>query len=133
MKSSIEESITGLKENPIAFGLVDKYAWNLNNITFFIGGYNSTTENYFQGCLSEFVYDEVDIIETYFNEFPNNVNPTRGPFIVGDFRNEPEVCDDFIPSTTSVQTTTSPAIETTSTTNSPSKLQLVTFNSQSPY
>ena len=131
MKSSIEESVTGLKENPIAFGLIDKNdknAWNLNNITFSIGGYNSTTENYFQGCLSDFIYDEVDIIKTYFDEYPNNVNPVRGSLVVGNFRNEPEICDDFIPSTTGVATTTSPTMETTSTTNSPGKLHFMTFS-----
>ena len=73
--------------------------------------------------MSDFIYDEVNIIETYFDEYPNNVNPVRGgPFAVGDLSNEPEVCNNFIPSTTRVPTTTSSTMETASATNSPGKL-----------
>ena len=98
------------------FTVVEKEAWDLDYITLFIGGYNSSSANYFHGCLSNFVFDGVDIIETYFQEYPNNVNPSRGPLVVGNFSNVPEVCDDIIKSTivTSVSSHTTEMTPTTS-------------------
>ena len=100
----------------------EKEAWNLDNATFFIGGYNSTSENYFKGCLSDFIFDGVDIIETYFDQYPNNLNPTKGQLEVGDFSNQPETCEDLT-TTSTVAPTTKPTIETTTTQNSSLRLQ----------
>jgi len=100
----------------------EKEAWNLDNATFFIGGYNSTSENYFHGCLSDFIFDGVDIIETYFDQYPNNLNPTKGQLEVGDFSNQPETCEDLT-TTSTVAPTTKPTIETTTTQNSSLRLQ----------
>ena len=86
---------------------------SLKNVTFFIGGYNLTSENYFHGCLSEFVFDGVDIIETYFDQYPNNLNPTKGLFEVGDFSNQPETCEDLT-TTSTVAPTTDPITENAS-------------------
>ena len=86
---------------------------NLKNVTFFIGGYNLTSENYFHGCLSDFVFDGVDIIKTYFDQYPNNLNPTKGLFEVNDFSNQPETCEDLT-TTSTVAPTTDPTTENAS-------------------
>ena len=104
----------------------NKEAWNLDNATFFIGGYNSTSDNYFHGCLSDFIFDGVDIIETYFDEYPNNLNPTKGQLEVGDFINQPETCEDLT-TTSTVAPTTNPTIQTTTTQNSSPGLQSMTY------
>ena len=100
----------------ISVGVVDKKPWDLDTITLFIGGYNSSSANYFHGCLSNFVLDGVDIIETYFQQYPNNVNPSRGPLVVGNFSNVPEACDDIMESTivTSISSHTTEMTPTTS-------------------
>jgi len=114
VKTTFEEE----PSNTIGFGNSnEKEAWNLDNVTFFIGGYNSTSENYFHGCLSDFIFDGVDIIETYFDQYPNNLNPTKGQLEIGDFSNQPETCDDLT-TTTTVSPTTNPTIESTTTQNS---------------
>jgi len=95
---TLESAIKGNWYN-MSFGLVDNNPWDLDTITLFIGGYNSSSANYFHGCLSNFVLDGVDIIETYFQQYPNNVNPSRGPLVVGNFSNVPEACDDIMEST----------------------------------
>jgi len=86
-------------DRTIGMSVVEKKPWDLDTITLFIGGYNSSSANYFHGCLSNFVLDGVDIIETYFQQYPNNVNPSRGPLVVGNFSNVPEACDDIMEST----------------------------------
>ena len=100
----------------VGMGVVDKKPWDLDPITLFIGGYNSSSANYFHGCLSNFVFDGVDIIESYFQQYPNNVNPSRGPLVVGNFSNEPEACDDIMESTivTSISSHTTEMTPTTS-------------------
>ena len=119
VKTNFEEE----PSNTVTFGNSnDKEAWNLDNVTFFIGGYNSSSENYFHGCLSDFIFDGVDIIETYFDQYPNNLNPTKGQLEIGDFSNQPETCDDLT-TTTTVSSTTNPTIESTTTQNSSLGLQ----------
>merc|ERR1712136_203985 len=94
-------------DRTIGMTVVEKKPWDLDTITLFIGGYNSSSANYFHGCLSNFVLDGVDIIETYFQQYPNNVNPSRGPLVVGNFSNVPEACDDIMEHTTEMTSTTS--------------------------
>jgi len=100
----------------ISVGVVENKPWDLDTITLYIGGYNSSSANYFHGCLSNFVLDGVDIIETYFQQYPNNVNPSRGPLVVGNFSNVPEACDDIMESTivTSISSHTTEMTPTTS-------------------
>ena len=88
--------------------------------------YKLTTETYFQGCLSDFAFDGIDIIETYFDQYPNNVNPTRGSMVVGNFSNVPEFCQDIHPSP-SKSTTSSTTLQTSSVTNSSNKLESIQF------
>merc|ERR1719210_1811641 len=71
---------------------LEKEPWDLEEITLFIGGYNSSAR-FFHGCLSDVVFDGVDIIEKYFVEYPNNLNPSRGPLVIGNFSNMPEICE----------------------------------------
>lgn len=109
---------TSFKEhhNTIGMTVIEKKAWDLDNITLFIGGYNSSSISYFHGCLSDFLLDGVDIIETYFQQYPNNINPSRGPLVVGNFSNVPEVCEDVMESTivTSINSNTTEMTPTTS-------------------
>ena len=101
---------TSFKEhhNTIGMTVIEKKAWDLDNITLFIGGYNSSFISYFHGCLSDFLLDGVDIIETYFQQYPNNINPSRGPLVVGNFSNVPEVCEDVMESTIVTSTEMTP-------------------------
>jgi len=111
----LESSFKGNWYN-MSVGVVENKPWDLDTITLFIGGYNSSSANYFHGCLSNFVLDGVDIIETYFQQYPNNVNPSRGPLVVGNFSNVPEACDDIMESTivTSISSHTTEMTPTTS-------------------
>ena len=65
--------------------------WNFDNITLFIGGYKGTSKTQFKGCLSNFVFDGVSIIDTYFDQYPSNENPK----MVGNSNRNPEKCDDL--------------------------------------
>ena len=114
-KHTLQPSFKGPTHTP-SLSVHEKNAWDLDNITLFIGGYNSSSANYFHGCLSNFVLDGVDIIESYFQQYPNNVNPTRGPLVVGNFSNAPEACDDIMESTI-VTSISSHTTEMTPTTN----------------
>jgi len=115
------------QESPLfSLGKIEKATWNLDDITLFIGGYRLTNETYFQGCLSDFVFDGVDIIETYFGEYPNNVNPTRGSLVVGNFSNVPELCQEINPSPEK-SSTSSTTQQTSSATNSSIKPESIKF------
>jgi len=115
------------QESPLwSLGKIEKATWNLDDITLFIGGYKLTNETYFHGCLSDFVFDGVDIIETYFDEYPNNVNPTRGSMVIGNFSNVPELCQDINPSPEK-SSTSSTTLQTSSATNSSIKPKSVKF------
>ena len=68
--------------------------WNLDNITIFIGGYKRTTETYFHGCLSDFIFDGFNIINSYFDQYENDVKLSKGSLVTGSFNNDPEKCED---------------------------------------
>jgi len=101
--------------------------FNLKNVTFFIGGYNHTS--FFHGCLSDFVFDGVDIIENYFDQYPNNLNPTKGLFEVGDFSNQPEACEDLT-TTSTIAPTTNPTIYKETTENASLRPQSISCVTQ---
>lgn len=65
--------------------------WNFERITLSLGGYKGTNKTQFQGCLSNFVFDGVSIIDTYFDQYPANENPQ----MVGDSNRNPEKCEDL--------------------------------------
>ena len=109
-----------------SLGKIENSTWNLDDINLFIGGYRLTTETYFQGCLSDFVFDGVDIIDTYFDEYPNNINPTRGSLVVGNFSHDPELCQDINPSPEK-SSTSSTTLQTSSATNSSIKPEAFKF------
>ena len=67
----------------------DGTTWNLDEITVFVGGSKSGIMPNFHGCLSHFVLEKVDIIDTYFDQYPKNMNPK----LVGNFNKEPEKCN----------------------------------------
>jgi len=114
---NVETSYKGLPSKSLSLGRnAKKDAWNLKNVTFFIGGYNLTSENYFHGCLSNFVFDGVDIVENYFDQYPNNLNPSKGLLEIGDFSNQPENCEDLT-TTSTVAPTINPTIKTNTTEN----------------
>ena len=74
----------------------DSRKWNLDNITLYIGGYKQSINSgqNFEGCLSDFMFQGVNIIEAYFQQYPNNTNPVRGRYTSGNFSNMAETCDD---------------------------------------
>ena len=97
----------------------DSIKWNFDNITLYIGGYRQSVKSgvYFEGCLSDFTFQGVDIINTYFQEYPNNTNPVRGSLTSGNFNNVAQTCDDTlstpqptVASTSVTPTTTSRAV-----------------------
>ena len=130
LESYLEDESSPLISTSV--GSIQNSTWDLHRINFFIGGYNSTSKNYFQGCLSEFIFDGVDIIQNYFDEYPNNINPITGPLVIGNFSNTPGTCEDLI-APTSVSPTKSLETETTSIPNSSIRLQpknyLIQFHS----
>ena len=71
---------------------------NFDNITLYIGGYKQSIDSgaFFQGCLSDFTFQGVDIISTYFQQYPNNTNPVRGDLTTGSFRNVAQTCSDAL-------------------------------------
>ena len=77
---------------------VDNTKWNLDNTTLYIGGYKQSIDSgaFFQGCLSDFTFHGVDIISTYFQQYPNNTNPVRGDLTTGSFRNVAQTCYDAL-------------------------------------
>jgi len=97
----------------------DNIEWNFDNITLYIGGYKQSIKSgsYFEGCLSDFIFQGVNIINTYFQEYPRNTNPVKGALTVGNFSNTAQTCDDAVStapptgaSTSVTPTTTSRAV-----------------------
>ena len=84
--------------------------WNLDNITIFIGGYKLTTETYFHGCLSDFIFDGFNIIDSYFDQYENDEKQSKGSLVAGSFNNNPEKCENSEPGkqSTSDATTNGP-------------------------
>jgi len=79
---------------------IDDLDWDIDSVTLNIGGHNTTAPlhgnyNFFEGCLSDFMFEDVDIIQKYFEEYPNNVNPVRSSFSIGNFSHVPQTCDDY--------------------------------------
>ena len=71
--------------------------WNLENATLYIGGYKSTgvrSGDFFEGCISGVMFQGIDIIGKYFQQYPSNTNPVRGSGVVGAFSNVSQTCDD---------------------------------------
>ena len=68
-----------------------KSTWNFDNITIFIGGYKKNPKTNFQGCLSDFLVNRFNIIDQYFDYYPDNTNPK----LVGNFNEGPEKCDNL--------------------------------------
>lgn len=96
-------------------GTGDDLKWDLDHVTLYIGGYPypDPSGNLFEGCLSDFMFEGVDIIERYFAQYPNNINPVQGPLVVGNFSHVPQTCDDLPLTTTIKPTTTSTATSST--------------------
>ena len=90
---------------------VDSTKWNLDNITLYIGGYKQSIKSgqNFEGCLSDFMFQGVNIINTYFQQYPNNTNPVKGSVTIGNFSNRAQTCDDVMSTVapTSTKTATS--------------------------
>lgn len=91
----------------------DDTPWNLHNITLYIGGYNQSkiAGNFFEGCLSDFMFEGVNIINRYFQQYPNNTNPRRSSIIVNSFSNVAQTCDDLMstrPPTTTIASSVTP-------------------------
>ena len=72
-------------------------SWKLNTMKIFIGGYSRSigSGQFFQGCLSDFMFQGTDMIGTYFSQYPNNTNPVRSPLTVGQFSNVAQMCGDL--------------------------------------
>ncbi|XP_065057759.1 uncharacterized protein LOC135685681 [Rhopilema esculentum] len=71
--------------------------WNLENATIYLGGYNREylrTGDFFEGCISGVMFQGIDIIGKYFQQYPSNKNPVRGSRVVGAFSNVSQICDD---------------------------------------
>ena len=87
------------------FTVHDNIKWNYDNITIYIGGYRQPIESgsFFEGCLSDFNFQGVNIINTYFQQYPNNTNPVKGSLTVGGFSNVAQTCNDVM---STVQTST---------------------------
>ena len=82
----------------VALRSFDSTKWNLDKITLYIGGYkrsNNSGQN-FEGCLSDFMFQGVNIINTYFQQYPNNTNPVKGSVTIGNFSNKAQTCDDVM-------------------------------------
>eukprot|EP00112_Aurelia_sp_Birch-Aquarium-sp1_P025738 Seg873.12 transcript_id=Seg873.12/GoldUCD/mRNA.D3Y31 product="hypothetical protein" protein_id=Seg873.12/GoldUCD/D3Y31 len=59
----------------------DNVKWDFDNMKLFFGG-NYIPDlfegSYFHGCFSNILVQGVDVIATYFSQYPNNTNPVRG-------------------------------------------------------
>jgi len=88
----------------------DSIKWNFDNIALYIGGYKQSIKSgsYFEGCLSDFVFQGVRIIDTYFLEYPGNTNPVKGNVTVGNFSNTAQTCDDAFSTTPPINTSATP-------------------------
>eukprot|EP00112_Aurelia_sp_Birch-Aquarium-sp1_P021215 Seg5648.1 transcript_id=Seg5648.1/GoldUCD/mRNA.D3Y31 product="hypothetical protein" protein_id=Seg5648.1/GoldUCD/D3Y31 len=61
----------------------DNVKWDFDKMELFFGGYanpnaTSMSPDDFHGCFSNVMFQGVDIIATYFSQYPNNTNPVRG-------------------------------------------------------
>ena len=71
--------------------------WNLENATIYLGGYKNVrmqTGDFFEGCISGVMFQGIDIIGKYFQQYPSNTNPMRGSGVIGAFSNVSQICDD---------------------------------------
>ena len=66
----------------------------------FVGGYSnaaaSISASYFHGCLSNVMFQSVDVIATYFSQYPNNTNPVRGSIGSPPYATAMQNCNDVI-------------------------------------
>jgi len=102
--------------NSARWTVQDYTKWNFDNITLYIGGYKQSIKSgsYFEGCLSDFTFQGVNIINTYFQEYPRNTNPIKGTLTVGNFSNMAEACDDAVSTAPPTVTSTNVTPTTTS-------------------
>ena len=111
----------------IAMTTTDNTKWNLDNITLYIGGYKKSIESgiYFEGCLSDFTFQGVDIISTYFQQYPNNTNPVKGALSAGSFSNVAQTCNDAM--STAPPTATATQIPPTTVSTATKNVASLTF------
>ena len=92
----------------------DQVTWQLDKMELFVGGYVNSkshiSESYFFGCLSNVMFQGVDIIATYFSQYPHNTNPVRGSTVGSPpFATAMQNCNDVMNLTSTVGPTSSTA------------------------
>lgn len=96
-------------------------SWNYTAIKLKIGGnyIDPVAGHFFEGCLSNIIFNGTDIISKYFTEFPSNINPVRGKkvFVKNGhrFSNASETCNDVIRPTAAPHSTGATSTKATST------------------
>ena len=78
--NSVKTKISGYPSFTVT--LKNNVKWDLDKMKLFVGGFSfqnpGVSPSYFHGCLSDVVFQGVDIIDRYFSQYPNNINPIRG-------------------------------------------------------
>ena len=91
--------------------VISSNTFNFASIKIKIGGNSPdpVRAQFFEGCLSDFTFQGIDIIGTYFKQYPNNTNPVRGEEVFvkngHGFSNVSESCDDAMTTTGPVRST----------------------------
>ena len=78
----------------------DSIKWDLDTMKLFVGGYSNAAASigasYFHGCLSNVMFQNVDVVATYFSQYPNNTNPVRGSIGSPPYATAMQNCNDVM-------------------------------------
>ena len=115
---SVNTTISGSKSHITTSR--DNVTWDLDKMELFVGGYANSKSfigvTYFFGCLSNVMFKGVDIIATYFRQYPKNTNPVRGNRVGSPpFSTAMQNCND-VTTSTSTPSTVGPTSSTAKTT-----------------